>query len=113
MRLAPGDRIVAACAVGPGDLVVVHESGHGKRVDLADVPAKGRGTGGVQLASPDKPSKEPAGPVAAIRCADGPAGAILLSGQIAKVPAETAVNRAAVSRPLVDIVVGDEAVGLA
>ncbi|MEY4227179.1 MAG: hypothetical protein RL190_1936, partial [Actinomycetota bacterium] len=113
MRLAPGDRIVSACAVGPGDLVVLHEGGHGKRVDLADVPAKGRGTGGVQLASPDKPSKEPAGPVAAIRCADGPAQAVLLSGQIAKVPAEAAVNRAAVSRPLVDVVVGDEAVGLA
>ncbi len=113
MRLGPGDRIVSACAVGPGDLVVLHESGHGKRVDLADVPAKGRGTGGVQLASPDKPSKDPAGPLAAIRCVDGPAQAVLLSGQIAKVPAEAAVNRAAVSRPLVDVVVGDEAVGLA
>jgi len=113
MRLAPGDRIVAACAVGPGDLVVLHASGHGKRVDLADVPAKGRGGGGVQLASPDKPAKEPAGPVAAIRCADGPTQAILLSGRVAKVPADPAVNRAAVSRPLVEVVVGDEAVGLA
>ncbi len=113
MRLAPGDRIVGACAVGPGELVVLHEGGAGKRVELADVPAKGRGGGGVALAAPDKPAKEPAGPVAAIRCVDGPASAILLSGQLAKVPAGDAANRAAVSRPLVDVVVGDEIVGLA
>ncbi|MGA0121929.1 MAG: DNA gyrase C-terminal beta-propeller domain-containing protein, partial [Gaiellales bacterium] len=113
MRLAPGDRVVAACSVGPGDLVVLHEGGSGKRVEIADVPAKGRGGGGVALASPDKPAKEPAGPVAAIRCVDGPAGAILLSGQIAKVPAVEAANRAAVSRPLVETVVGDEVAGIA
>ncbi len=113
MKLAPGDRIVAACAVTPGDLHVAHESGFGKRVSIADVPAKGRGGGGVALAAPDKPTKEPAGPVAAIRCAEGEPQAVLLSGQISRVPASEAVNRATVSRPLVDVVVGDEVVGLA
>ena len=112
MKLAPGDRIVSACAVTPGDLHVAHESGFGKRVSIADIPSKGRGGGGVALAAPDKPTKEPAGPVAAIRCAEGEPQAILLSGQISKVPASEAVNRATVSRPLVDVVVGDEVVGL-
>ena len=100
-------------AVGAGDLVVLHEGGAGKRVALDDVPAKGRGGGGVALAAPDKPAKEPAGPVAAIRCVDGPAAAVLLSGQLVKVPAGDTSNRAAISRPLVDVVVGDEVVGIA
>jgi hypothetical protein len=92
---------------------VAHESGFGKRVSIADIPSKGRGGGGVALAASDKPTKEPAGPIAAIRCAEGEPQAILLSGQIAKVLASEAVNRATVSRPLVDVVVGDEVVGLA
>ena len=50
---------------------------------------------------------------AAIRCVDGPAAAVLLSGQLVKVPAGDTANRAAVSRPLVDVVVGDEVVGIA
>ena len=78
-----------------------------------DVPAKGRGGGGVALAVPDKPAKEPAGPIAAVRCTEGEPVAVLLSGQLAKMPASDAVNRAAVSRPLVDVVVGDEVIGLA
>ena len=92
---------------------MLHEGGAGKRVALDDVPAKGRGGGGVALAAPDKPAKEPARPVAAIRCVDGPAAAVLLSGQLVKVPAGDTANRAAVSRPLVDVVVGDEVVGIA
>jgi DNA gyrase subunit A len=113
MRIAPDDRVAMACAVGSGELLVLHEGGAGKRVDLADVPAKGRGGGGVALAAPDKPAREPAGQVAAIACVEGRAGAILLSGQIAPVPAGEVVNRAAVSRPAVDVIVGDEVVAIA
>lgn len=112
MKLAPGDRVIGACAVTPGDLYVAHESGFGKRVAIADIPSKGRGGGGVALAAPDKPSKEPAGLVSAIACAETAPVATLLSGQILPVPETEAVNRAAVSRPLVDTMVGDEVVAL-
>ena len=112
MKLAPGDRVIGACAVTPGDLYVAHESGFGKRVALDDIPAKGRGGGGVALAAPDKPSKDPAGLVSAIACAEAAPVATLLSGQILPVPETEAVNRAAVSRPLVDTMVGDEVVAL-
>jgi hypothetical protein len=66
----------------------------------------------VALAAPDKPSKEPAGLVSAIACAETAPVATLLSGQILPVPETEAVNRAAVSRPLVDTMVGDEVVAL-
>jgi DNA gyrase subunit A len=112
MKLAPGDRVIGACAVTPGDLYVAHESGFGKRVAIAEIPSKGRGGGGVALAAPDKPSKEPAGLVSAIACAETAPVATLLSGQILPVPETEAVNRAAVSRPLVDTMVGDEVVAL-
>jgi DNA gyrase subunit A len=112
MKLAPGDRVIGACAVTPGDLYVAHESGFGKRVGIDDIPSKGRGGGGVALAAPDKPSKEPAGLVSAIACAETAPVATLLSGQILPVPETEAVNRAAVSRPLVDTMVGDEVVAL-
>jgi DNA gyrase subunit A len=112
MKLAPGDRVIGACAVTPGDLYVAHESGFGKRVGIAEIPSKGRGGGGVALAAPDKPSKEPAGLVSAIACAETAPVATLLSGQILPVPETEAVNRAAVSRPLVDTMVGDEVVAL-
>jgi DNA gyrase subunit A len=79
---------------------------------IADIPSKGRGGGGVALAAPDKPSKEPAGLVSAIACAETAPVATLLSGQILPVPETEAVNRAAVSRPLVDTMVGDEVVAL-
>ncbi len=111
MRLAVGDRIVGACVAGPGDLHVLHEGGFGKRVDLADVPSKGRGGSGVALAAPDKPAKEPAGPVSAIGCGET-AVAVLLSGQLVPVPTGDAVNRATVSRPLVEVIVGDEIVAV-
>ena len=113
MRVAAQDSIVSACALAPGDLFVVHEGGHGKRVTLADVPSKGRGGGGVQLAAPDKPAKEPAGLIVAIACSESEASALLLSGQISPLAASEVANRAAVSRPLVNVVVGDEVVSLA
>ena len=112
IKLAPGDRVIGACAVTPGDLYVAHESGFGKRVAIDDIPAKGRGGGGVALASPDKPSKEPAGLVSAVVCSEAAPVATLLSGQIIAVPETEAANRAAVSRPLVDTMVGDEVIAL-
>ena len=113
IKLAPGDRVIGACAVVPGDVHVIHESGCGKRVTLADVPTKGRGGGGVALAAPDKPTKEPAGAVSAIACTAAAPAAMLLSGQIVPLPTSEPANRAAVSRPLVDTMVGDEVVALA
>ena len=77
-------------------------------------PVKGRGTGGVQSASTDTPRREPAGPVAAA-CTLAPeddALVLTLSGAFAEVAGgiARAVARAAVSRALVPLVVGDEIV---
>jgi len=99
--------------VGEGAVHVSHESGFGKRVPLDDIPCKGRGGGGVALAAPDKPSKDPAGPLSAIVCSEAAPVAVLMSGQIVPVPDTEPATRAAVSRPLVDVVVGDEIVALA
>ncbi len=112
IKLAAGDRVVGACLAGDGDLYVAHESGFGKRVPLVDIPTKGRGGGGVALAAPDKPSKDPAGFVSAIACSSEPPAAVLLSGQITTLPGSEPTARAAVSRPLIDVVVGDEVVAL-
>ncbi len=108
MRIGGGDRIVAACVAGPGDAVVLHEGGFGKRVSLGDIPTKGRGGAGVALAAPDKPAREPAGPVAALACPDGTGHAVLMSGQVVPVVIDEAVARSTVSRPVVEVVVGDE-----
>ena len=113
MKLAAGDRVVSACIVGEGAVHVSHELGFGKRVPLDDIPSKGRGGGGVALAAPDKPSKDPAGPLSAIVCSEAAPVAVLMSGQIVPVPDTEPATRAAVSRPLVDVVVGDEIVALA
>jgi DNA gyrase/topoisomerase IV subunit A len=108
MRIGGGDRIVAACVAGPGDAVVLHEGGFGKRVSLGDIPTKGRGGAGVALAAPDKPAREPAGPVAALACPDGTGHAVLMSGQVVPIVIDEAVARSTVSRPVVEVVVGDE-----
>jgi len=112
MRIAAGDRVVSACVAGPGDAIVLHESGFGKRVALTDIPTKGRGGGGVALAAPDKPTRTPAGPIATVACPDGAGYAVLLSGQVVEVAPSEIVARATVSRALVEVVVGDEVAAL-
>ena len=119
MRLDRGDEIVAASAV-PAEaatqaaLLVVHAGGLGKVVPVAEYPRKGRGTGGVQSASTDTPRRAPAGPVAAATVVppEGEAYVMTRSGGLTRVGVRELepVGRAAVSRPLVDTVVGDEVV---
>ena len=54
--LAPGARVIAAGACpptgseGPTGLFTLSATGHGKRTAIAELPAKGRGTGGVLVA---------------------------------------------------------------
>jgi DNA gyrase subunit A len=114
MKLDRGDRIVAA-GVASGDLLLVmHELGHGKAVPLDEYPVKGRATGGVMSANPGVPKKEPAGPVVAAVSlpAAGEAMVLTASGGLARfaVAQLEPSSRAAVSRHLVDVVVGDEVV---
>jgi DNA gyrase subunit A len=114
MRLDAGDRVVAAGVARGSALVVAHELGHVKVVSLDEYPVKGRGTGGVQSATVGAPRREPAGPVAAATALEPGAQAIVISaaGTIARVAGEAAspVTRAAVSRPLAALAVGDEIV---
>jgi DNA gyrase subunit A len=115
MRLDAGDEIVAVTLAREEERVlVVHGSGHAKIVPVELYPVKGRGTGGVQSAAPDVPRREPAGLVATA-CAlpeHGSALVLTLSGAILEVAAASLEPsaRAAVSRPLVPLVVGDEVV---
>ncbi len=114
MNLDRGDRLVAA-GVATGDvLLVMHELGHGKAVPLEEYPVKGRATGGVVSANPGVPKKEPAGPVVAAVSLAAAAEAMVLtaSGGLARfaVAQLEPSSRAAVSRHLVDVVVGDEVV---
>lgn len=114
MNLDRGDRVVAA-GVASGDvLLVMHELGHGKAVPLEEYPVKGRATSGVMSANPGVPKKEPAGPVAAAVSLPAAGEAIVLtaSGGLARfaVAQLEPSSRAAVSRHLVDVVVGDEVV---
>jgi DNA gyrase subunit A len=51
MSLAKGARVIAAGTIGhrdSGSLLVVSNTGHGKRTPLTEFPVKGRATGGVQ-----------------------------------------------------------------
>jgi DNA gyrase subunit A len=115
MRLDGGDEVVAVTLARDGDLLLVaHASGHAKAVPVELFPVKGRGTGGVQSASIDTPRREPAGPVAAA-CTMAPGDDALvlsLSGAFTAVSPGSLepVARAAVSRPLAALVVGDEIV---
>jgi DNA gyrase subunit A len=68
MSLKGDDVIVSAVKVTDEELLVVHETGAAKRVSLSEYPQKGRGTGGVQSAFPDKPAKGPAGDVVSAIC---------------------------------------------
>jgi DNA gyrase subunit A len=111
MRLDAGDRVVTAC-VARGDLVLLaHERGNGKAIALADVPRKGRGTGGVQGAATDAPKRDPAGPVAAaLALAAGETALVLTaSGGLTRVAADDVEmsTRAAVSRVLAEVAAGD------
>ena len=114
MNLERGDRVVAA-GVARGDLLLVmHELGHGKAVPLEEYPVKGRATGGVVSANPGVPKKAPAGAVTAALALPAAAEAMVLtaSGGLARfaVAQLEPASRAAVSRHLVDVVVGDEVV---
>ncbi len=114
INLDRGDRVVAA-GVAAGDLVLVmHELGHGKVVPLGEYPLKGRATGGVVSANPGAPKRQPAGGIAAAAAVPA-AGEVLVmtaSGGLARIAVGQLEQsaRAAVSRPLVDVVVGDEIV---
>ena len=116
MRLDTGDEVVAVTLARDEErLLVVHGSGHAKVVPVELYPVKGRGTGGVQSAAPDVPRREPAGLVATA-CAlpeQGSALVLTMSGALVDVAAASIepAARAAVSRPLVQLVVGDEVVG--
>ncbi len=110
MRIATGDRVVSAMVAG-GDVVTIHATGLGKRTGLDDYPAKGRGTGGVQNASVDRPTKEPAGEVAVVACVPPGRRFLMVTarGESVEIRADDLplVARAAVSRPLVPIAEGD------
>jgi len=116
MNLAAGDEIVAALRVEGTMLLVVHEHGLGKAVNIADYPLKGRGTGGVQSSSADLPRREPAGRVAGAACLSATDQAIILTagGALGRVPAASmeTVSRAAVTRRLLDLAAGDEVSGV-
>ena len=115
MRLDAGDELVAATLARDGErILVLHAGGHAKLVPAELYPVKGRGTGGVLSAPSDLPRRDPAGPVAAA-CAlaeDQAALVVTLSGAIVTIApgALEPVARAAVSRPLLPLVVGDEVV---
>jgi DNA gyrase subunit A len=116
MRLDAGDEVVAVTLARDEErLLVVHAGGHAKLVPVELYPVKGRGTGGVQSAPTDVPKRDPAGPVAgACSLGENQAALVLtLSGAIVEVApaALEPVARAAVSRPLVPLVVGDEVLG--
>ncbi len=114
MRLDAGDRVVAATLAGPALQLVLHEGGNGKAVPSEEYPVKGRGTGGVASSPTDAPRRAPAGPIAAAAAVEegGRALVVTLSGA-AHVVEATGVEggRATVSRPLVDVLLGDEVVG--
>ena len=114
IRLETGDRVVTAGVATGESLVVLHELGHAKRVPLAEYPVKGRGTSGVQSATPSAPKRSPAGPVAAATATSVDREVLVMtaSGGLVRLAAASleAVARAAVSRVLVDVVVGDEIV---
>jgi DNA gyrase subunit A len=114
MNLERGDRVVAAGVARGDTLLVMHELGHGKAVPLDEYPLKGRATGGVVSANPGVPKKAPAGPVTAAVALPAAAEAMVLtaSGGFARfaVAQLEPASRAAVSRHLVDVVVGDEVV---
>jgi DNA gyrase/topoisomerase IV subunit A len=113
IRLAAGDRVVAAGVAGGDVLLVLHETGHGKLVPLDAYPVQGRGSGGVQSADPAGPRKAPAGPVAAAATigAGGTAMALTAAGGLQVIGGDLEpASRAAVSRRLVELAAGDEVV---
>jgi DNA gyrase subunit A len=71
IKLKDGDHVVSVVAPQGDDLLVLHEHGFGKRVPLDEYPAKGRGTGGVASADPDKPVR-----------GDGPAGEVIFTAAV-------------------------------
>ncbi len=91
----------------------MHEGGNGKAVPTAEYPVKGRGTGGVASAPTDAPRRAPAGAIGG--AAGGEEGGrvlvVTLSGAAHVVPAAGLEGgRATVSRPVVDVLLGDEVV---
>jgi DNA gyrase subunit A len=116
MRLDTGDRVVGAGVASGGVVVVAHELGHAKAVPLEEYPVKGRGTGGVQGASPATPRRAPAGAVVAAAAVPDDADVLLLSaaGSLARLAVSglERSTRAAVSRPTADLAVGDEIVAV-
>jgi DNA gyrase subunit A len=67
-KLDSGDRVVSAVRAEGTSVLTLHVTGMGLAVPLAEYPAKGRGTTGVQSVLVDKPLKSPAGEVALIAC---------------------------------------------
>ena len=68
VKLDGGDRVVAAVKAEGSSLLTVHATGMGLAVPLGEYPVKGRATGGVQSALPDRPARNPAGEVALVVC---------------------------------------------
>jgi DNA gyrase subunit A len=116
ISLRADDRLVAVTLARADHLLVVHAGGHAKLVPMADYPRKGRGTGGVISADPQTPRREPAGEIAtAVSVAIGADALILTAGgNLTRVTTGSGplapTTRSAVSRPLVDVVVGDTVV---
>jgi DNA gyrase subunit A len=113
IRLATGDRVVAAGVAAGEAVLVLHELGHGKLVPLTAYPVQGRGSGGVQSAIPAIPKRAPAGAVAASVALAGEGEAMVLTAagglHLLGRGLEQA-TRATASRRLVELAAGDEVV---
>lgn len=109
IALQSGDRVVSAGLARGDELLVVHETGQAKRVPLAEYPLKGRATGGVASASPDKPTRGPgpAGEVSAAIAFLSTEPPLLVSerGQLVQLDPAAVIEgtRAQVSRPYVEL----------
>lgn len=65
MKLSAEDKIVSASLVKDNThLLILHDNGYGKLVDISEYPQKGRGTQGVASADPTKPASNKAGNIA-------------------------------------------------
>jgi DNA gyrase subunit A len=115
IKLREGDHVIGAlAAVAGSDILTVHEAGHGKRVAEREYPVKGIATGGVASASPDKPTRHPAGPVAYVAAVSSAkkltVRAVTAKGKIVEFAVDEAVARAVVSRPLAGVEGSDRVV---
>lgn len=114
IKLREGDTVIGAQIARGHGLLTVHATGMGKRVKLDEYPVKGVATGGVQSASCDKPTRQPAGLVTGVHILPAKGELQIITSRGAyhtlKLSALDPVARAVVSRPLIELAEGESIV---